>query len=50
MTCAATLLADVRQDVLEGYVSVQSADRDYGVVIDPRTLEIDAAVTAARRR
>ena len=30
----------VRQDVLEGYVSIDSAARDYGVIIDPRTLEI----------
>ena len=30
----------VRQDVLEGYVSIESAARDYGVIIDPRTLEI----------
>jgi N-methylhydantoinase B len=42
--------ARVRQDVLEGYVSIESAARDYGVVIDPRTLEIDAAATAERRR
>jgi len=30
----------VQQDVLEGYVSIESAARDYGVVIDPQTLEI----------
>ncbi len=30
----------VRQDVLEGYVSIESAARDYGVIIDPGTLEI----------
>ncbi|PYR87690.1 MAG: methylhydantoinase, partial [Acidobacteria bacterium] len=30
----------VRQDVIEGYVSIESAARDYGVIIDPRTLEI----------
>jgi len=40
----------VRQDVLEGYVSIDAAARDYGVVIDARTLEVDAAATAARRR
>ena len=39
----------VRHDVLEGYVSIESAARDYGVVIDARTFEIDAAATAARR-
>jgi N-methylhydantoinase B len=30
----------VRRDVIEGYVSIESAARDYGVVIDPQTLEI----------
>src|SRR5437016_4233976 len=40
----------VRHDVLEGYVSIDAAARDYGVVIDARTLEVDAAATAARRR
>ena len=40
----------VRQDVIEGYVSIESAARDYGVVIDPHTLEIDAAATATRRQ
>ena len=30
----------VRQDVIEGYVSIESAARDYGVVIDPQTFEI----------
>ncbi|HYR89917.1 MAG TPA: hydantoinase B/oxoprolinase family protein, partial [Terriglobia bacterium] len=40
----------VREDVLEGYVSIESAARDYGVVIDTQTLEVDRAATAARRR
>jgi N-methylhydantoinase B len=39
----------VQRDVGEGFVSVESAARDYGVVIDPHTLEIDDAATAARR-
>jgi N-methylhydantoinase B len=30
----------VRGDVLDGYVSVEGAERDYGVVLDPETLEI----------
>jgi N-methylhydantoinase B len=30
----------VRRDVLEGYVSIESAARDYGVVIDPQTFGI----------
>jgi N-methylhydantoinase B len=40
----------VRQDVLDGYVTIQSAARDYGVVIDPPTLEIDVVATEALRR
>jgi N-methylhydantoinase B len=39
----------VRADVEAGYVSVKSARRDYGVVIDARTLRVDAAATAALR-
>jgi N-methylhydantoinase B len=30
----------VRQDVIAGYVSIESAARDYGVLIDPQTFEI----------
>jgi N-methylhydantoinase B len=30
----------VRDDVVDGYVSLESADRDYGVVLDPETLEL----------
>ena len=40
----------VRQDVLDGYVTLESAARDYGVVLDPETLEIDAARTETLRR
>jgi len=40
----------VRQDVLEGNVTLESAARDYGVVIDSQTLEIDAAATESLRR
>jgi N-methylhydantoinase B len=39
----------VRQDVLDGYVSIESAARDYGVVVDPRTLAVDTEATRARR-
>ena len=39
----------VRADVLDEYVSVGGARRDYGVVIDPRTLEIDHAATRKLR-
>ena len=40
----------VRQDVLDGYVTIESAARDYGVVLDPQTFEIDAAATDGLRR
>jgi N-methylhydantoinase B len=40
----------VRQDVLDGYVTIESAALDYGVVINPQTMEIDAAGTQALRR
>lgn len=41
--------AAVREDVIDEYVSVQGARRDYGVVLDPATLEIDRPATAAER-
>jgi len=34
--------------VLDGYISVQSAKDDYGVIITP-ALELDSAATAERR-
>jgi N-methylhydantoinase B len=40
----------VRQDVLDGYVTIESAARDYGVVIHLQTLEIDVAATETLRR
>ena len=36
-------------DVLDGYVSVQGAREDYGVVIDAQTLAVDLPATAALR-
>jgi N-methylhydantoinase B len=39
----------VLDDVAEGLVSVESAERDYGVVIDGGTLTIDQDATAGRR-
>ena len=42
----ARVLADVRG----GYVSFVAAESDYGVVIDPATVTIDEAATAARRQ
>jgi len=35
----------VRRDVVNGYISVESAREDYGVVIDPETLEADGVAT-----
>jgi N-methylhydantoinase B len=32
----------VRADVRDGYVSIEAAERDYGVVLDPVTLEVSA--------
>jgi N-methylhydantoinase B len=40
----------VRQDVVRGFVSLPGALADYGVVLDPLTLEIDKAGTEERRR
>ena len=44
----------VREDVLDGYVTKEAAERDYGVVLTGATLAIDAAATerlrAAMRR
>jgi N-methylhydantoinase B len=39
----------VRADVLDEYVSIAGAQRDYGVAIDTRTLEIDHAATKKLR-
>jgi N-methylhydantoinase B len=39
----------VAEDVREGKVSLAAARADYGVVVDPETLAVDAAATLARR-
>ncbi len=39
----------VRRDVIYGYVSVEQAREDYGVVIDPETFEIDYKATERMR-
>ncbi len=39
----------VREDVINGYVSAEHARLDYGVVIDPQTLAIDAKATQKLR-
>ena len=41
--------ARVAADVREGYVSLERARDDYGVVLDPVTLAVDEAQTRARR-
>ena len=41
--------ARVREDVLDGYVTVAAARADYGVALDPVSLELDAAETARLR-
>jgi N-methylhydantoinase B len=40
----------VAKDVTLGYVSVAGAARDYGVVIDPESLQVDDRATASLRR
>lgn len=42
--------AQVRDDVLDGFVSAQSALEDYGVVFMPETLEVDESATRQQRR
>jgi N-methylhydantoinase B len=39
----------VESDVMDGYVSVERAREDYGVVIDPKTLKVDLKATEALR-
>lgn len=39
----------VRIDVRNGFVSLEAAERDYGVVLDPDTLELDQAATEELR-
>jgi N-methylhydantoinase B len=36
----------VREDVIDGYIGSESAEKDYGVIINPVTLEINAETTA----
>ncbi|MEW6047632.1 MAG: hydantoinase B/oxoprolinase family protein, partial [Bacillota bacterium] len=39
----------VRWDVLNGYVSLEAAERDYAVVLDPGTMRVDPQKTASLR-
>jgi N-methylhydantoinase B len=40
----------VREDILDGYVTLDRGRTEYGVALDPSTLELDAAETARLRR
>ena len=42
-------LESVKKDVLNEYVTVESARQDYGVILDPKSLEIDIAATNQER-
>jgi 5-oxoprolinase (ATP-hydrolysing) len=39
----------VRSDVLDGFTTIELAERDYGVVIDADTVTVDAEATERRR-
>jgi N-methylhydantoinase B len=39
----------VEEDVMDGYVSIESAHKDYGVVIHPVTLQVDEEATVKTR-
>jgi N-methylhydantoinase B len=39
----------VVSDVMEGYVSLERAKEDYGVVIDPKTMKVDEEATKKLR-
>jgi N-methylhydantoinase B len=41
---------EVLRDVVDGYVSLDGARRDYGVVIDRATMAVDDSATAALRK
>lgn len=42
-------VSDVLEDVLDEYITIESAKEHYGVVIDPQTLKVDEAATSALR-
>jgi hypothetical protein len=37
-------------DIRQGYVSLERAAMDYGVIIDPETMTVDDAATQSRRK
>ncbi len=43
-------VAEVQEDVRQGYVSIEAAAERYGVVIDPQTLAVDLAATERLRK
>ena len=43
-------VASVRDDVLDGFVSVEAARQDYGVVLDPPTFDVDEEATRRLRQ
>ena len=49
-SCCLSSPERVAEDVREEKLSLDYARREYGVVIDPQTLVVDAAATAALRR
>ena len=40
----------LQEDVIQGYVSIEKAKEDYGVVVDAGTMKVDAAVTEKLRK
>ena len=40
----------VERDVIEGYVSLEKAKAEYGVVINPETLKLDIEATKKLRK
>jgi hypothetical protein len=42
-------VAEVLDDVLDDYITVECAAKEYGVVIDAVTMKLDKSATEARR-
>ena len=42
--------AMVREDILDEYLSIEGARRDYGVVVDPETTQVDKGATTELRK
>ena len=40
----------VLEDVLDGYISLEAARKDYGVMIDPMTMTVDVEKTLGLRK